>query len=278
MIGKNWCFTVNNYSEEEGVKLAEDLEEVCSYYILGKEVGEEGTPHIQGYAVFEKTKRLPGVKKINGRAHWEVAKGTSGQNIEYCQKEGDYYEYGSRPKTKKELGQKEKERWARMVQQAKSGNLEELEKENPREYVAYLNKWRSLEEIQVTELDGVCGLWIYGPTGTGKSHSVYKQHPGCYMKPLNKWWDGYKNQKVVWIDEVSPEHTTKFGAFLKIWADKFPFRAEFKGGSKVIRPEKVIVTSNYSIDEMGFHPNDVMALKRRYHEVFKHDKTQGIIV
>lgn len=279
MSGKNWCFTLNNYTEEEGIKLGQDLEQVSTYYIIGKEVGDEGTSHLQGYVVLSKKSRLSAVKKINGRAHWEIAKGNSGQNIKYCSKEGDYYEYGSRPKTKKEIGQAEKERWVEMVKMAEEGNLEELKTLYPREYVTHLNKWRSLEiRKKPPALDGVCGLWIYGPTGTGKSHSVYTQHPDCYHKQLNKWWDDYDGQEVVWLDEVSPDHSQWIGSHLKLWGDKYPFRVEYKGGSKMIRPKKVIITSNYSIDEMGFQQNDIEAIKRRYHEVFKHDKTQGIIV
>lgn len=40
--GKHWCFTINNYDEEEQVPAPEDVE----YIVMGKEVGEDGTPHI----------------------------------------------------------------------------------------------------------------------------------------------------------------------------------------------------------------------------------------
>ena len=34
-----------------------------------------------------------------------------------------------------------------------------------------------------------------------------------------------------------------------------------------IRPEHIIITSNYSIDEAGFEPGDVDPIKRRFQEV-----------
>jgi len=82
---RNWCFTVNNYTEDD-IRKAKNLP--CKYIIFGKEVGESGTPHLQGYVQLAKRTRLTGVKKlINNQVHWEPAKGTPQQNIEYCSKQ-----------------------------------------------------------------------------------------------------------------------------------------------------------------------------------------------
>ena len=43
---KNWVFTINNYKEDEKVP----HKDVVDYMVVGKEVGAEGTPHLQGYA------------------------------------------------------------------------------------------------------------------------------------------------------------------------------------------------------------------------------------
>ena len=70
------------------------------YLIYGREVGDEGTPHLQGYVQLKKITRLTGMKKLHPTAHWEVAKGTEEQNRTYCSKEGDFQEFGTprRPK------------------------------------------------------------------------------------------------------------------------------------------------------------------------------------
>lgn len=85
-----WVFTLNNYSKEEYEELKTFCSSECKAFIIGKEIGEKGTPHLQGYIEHKKKIRLSGLKKINGRCHWEKAKGNQLQNIEYCSKDGDF--------------------------------------------------------------------------------------------------------------------------------------------------------------------------------------------
>lgn len=94
-IARNWCFTLNNYTEDE-IQQIESLHPTsASYLCFGKETGKEGTPHLQGYVQLSTKKTLASVKKLIPRAHLEVAKGSPAQNKLYCSKEGDFREYGS---------------------------------------------------------------------------------------------------------------------------------------------------------------------------------------
>ncbi len=94
--GRRWVFTLNNYLQEEldALSTAKDSQ----YVLYGKEVGDEGTRHLQGFIVLKTKKRLGGVKSILPRAHWEKMKGTLKSNIEYCSKDGDITEHGEKPK------------------------------------------------------------------------------------------------------------------------------------------------------------------------------------
>lgn len=83
---KRWCFTYNNYSEEDISSIVLILEQECSKGIFSKEVGESGTPHLQGYVEF-KRKLRPSSIFPTMQIWWEKAKGNLMQNIEYCVKD-----------------------------------------------------------------------------------------------------------------------------------------------------------------------------------------------
>lgn len=104
-MSKGWCFTLNNWSQDEKNHLSQlAASPDCGYIVFQQEVGEEnGTPHLQGYVNFTCRKRLGAVKKLVGnRAALFVAKGTAQQNRAYCSKsstavEGSLEEYGEIP-------------------------------------------------------------------------------------------------------------------------------------------------------------------------------------
>ena len=86
----NWCFTLNNYNVEDIECISSIVPLYSSKYIIGKEVGDSGTPHLQGYIKFNKKLR-PSSIGLSKRIHWEkkVSKSTEKQCIEYCAKDGD---------------------------------------------------------------------------------------------------------------------------------------------------------------------------------------------
>ena len=104
---KRWCFTLNNPTADEQFNLALHGESITadpdashfSYLVFGRETGESGTYHLQGYFNLSTKKRLGFIKSLPGfgRCHLEVARGTHAQSSTYCKKDGDFDEYGSPP-------------------------------------------------------------------------------------------------------------------------------------------------------------------------------------
>ena len=90
-FAKRWCFTLNNYTEEDITRLnAWLVPKICVFAIVGKEVADTtGTPHLQGFAHFRAKKTFRAMQKLLPGAHVEIARGTDYENDVYCRKGGD---------------------------------------------------------------------------------------------------------------------------------------------------------------------------------------------
>lgn len=102
MRAKHWCFTLNNPTAAEEARLTNLVSrDDLVYLVYGRERGENGTFHFQGFISFHTRKTLSTVKGcISDRLHLEVKRGTITQAIEYCKKEGDFEEFGEPPECK----------------------------------------------------------------------------------------------------------------------------------------------------------------------------------
>jgi len=262
---RHWCYTFNNYPN---TVLVDSIP--CAYIIYGFEVGDSGTPHLQGFISFQSQKTQSAVIKLMPGCHIEQMLSNVEACIEYCKKDGKFVERGVVPKSLGTHNKKQQEDWAQILVAAKERRLEDVPPEIRLKYCRNLDYIADQEDrFRVhASLDVLQNEWRYGATGSGKTRSVEEEFPLHYKKMCNKWWDGYMGEEVVLIDEFNKEAAKYLAHHLKLWCDHYPFRAEKKGGSIVIRPKRIIVTSNYSLADCFSEDTEgsLDPLKRRFKE------------
>ena len=90
------CYTFNNYTPEDILRIQGSIgKRGITYICYGREVGQNGTPHLQGYLQGTQ-KQFPLLMQAIGKCHMEAAKGSDEQAIAYCQKDGDFWQGGER--------------------------------------------------------------------------------------------------------------------------------------------------------------------------------------
>lgn len=272
---RNYVFTLNNYNESDETILS--LIE-CKYMLYGREVAPtSGTKHLQGFIVFSNAKSLSAVRRILRGCHIEIARGSAAQCIAYCKKEGDFVERGEIPRDRSTCGDLEKERWNQAWESAKRGDIEDIPADIRIRCYSTIKRIKRDYQKSLQPMDHMAGIWIHGEAGCGKTRKVFETYPELYPKSINKWWCGYQGEEVVLLDDIEPSHGSWIGYFLKIWGDRYPFIGEEKGGSGKIRPKKIIVTSQYTIEQIWSDEETKAALLRRF-IVVKKTINQDIII
>lgn len=145
---KRWCFTLNNYSDDELVlwRDQERLKQRFRYVLWGRESGDGGTPHLQGYVECHEQLRRTCILKGSpyNRCSWRKADGTAAQNKTYCSKEGgEFFELGKPAGNGGVQGRDaERERWQRALDCAKAGDYDSIDADIRIRYCTQLERIR----------------------------------------------------------------------------------------------------------------------------------------
>lgn len=266
-IGFTWNNPVDNHLE----LIQEFYDKIKgNYSVIGYEVAPTtGTQHVQGY--IQLSNRLEFKEIISRRTHKGIhinrCDGTVEENISYCKKDDDWLEMGE-PRTASQGTEMSMETWIQCTNLAKQGLVDEIAHFAPKYYVIYYNTWNKLSSDfkKAKGVEKVC-IWIHGKSGIGKSRFCHENFEGAFWKQVDKWWDGYKDNKTVVVDDIDDK--TLSVRELKLIADRYPLSREVKGALVHLCNDILICTANYSIGATFVESplEHIEAIQRRFIEV-----------
>lgn len=273
---RRFTFTLNNYTREE-------LDAVHAYpakaMVCGLEVGDCGTPHMQGAVLCEVQVSLSQLKAGPfKRAHIEKMMGSWQQNYDYCTKQDrNAFVKGTVPEPGK------RNDLTNTVKLVKDGSsLKDLVLDPDDSHAVAVVKFSRGLTVVRNLLAPVRDpskppfvIWLWGETGTGKTRAAieYARVVGADAWISNgglQWFDGYVGQRVAILDDLRNKHlvgTAGFSFLLRL-LDRYPFEVPYKGGYFNWAPECIIITSAYSPSECfetrkAYKPEDFRQLTRR---------------
>lgn len=293
---RGWCFTHNNYTPAD--LAAYDLLK-CTYIVYGKEIGEiRKTPHLQGWIYWKDAKTFASVKKtLPGNPNIRPSRALTDKPAMYCKKgeqtkaewkahntrgpnfgrNAQVYERGVMPMTQVEKGITERERCAITIAEAKATGT----CSDPQHALRFKNvlpkffrdAWKETHDLSPTYEEN---FWIWGPTRCGKTDYVKDTWGDVFCKTATKWFDTYRGQLVVCIEDIGLHNALEMNTLLKLWADHSSFDAESKGGMFRMRHRITICTSNFRIRDIWPDPREYEAMEERFTQIEKR-KTPGFV-
>ncbi len=250
--------------------------------IFQLEMGEEGTAHFQGYVEFKQPLRLAAMKKLCPFAHFEIARGSSKQNREYCSKEdgrlmgpfefGDFSTGGSG--VRNDLG-------GIIAVARETHDLRQVIESDPATYIRY---HRGIEaymfHTRPTRMAPPKVLIYYGPTGTGKTRRAFDEYGDVlYRKaPDTTWFDGYYGQQCLLLDDFAGAASKMSLSYLLQLLDRYPIDVQVKGSYVGLLSTVIIITTNvhpYLWYNYVGRDTQYNALARRIHEVWYFPAVDG---
>lgn len=246
------CFTLNNWTQEEYTAITSLA---VTWMVVGKECGDEGTPHLQGAVLFKTQMRLSKLRTMLGwkRCYIRPMYAAPECSLTYCSKEDlNPFVVGTLPTPGKRT-----DLHAAIEAMQDGVTMRELVADvgHAATYARYssgLTRYRNLAITPRTTRPRV--FWIWGPTGTGKTEKCVEKavelNGGEFWISSGslEWFDGYDGQRTAILDDFRPKHCT-FSFLLRL-LDKYAFKVPFKGGFMEWVPDLIFITAPLPPSEM----------------------------
>lgn len=264
-----YCFTINNPTEADHFAVTL-LMKKAKYGIAGEEIGENGTPHIQGYVHLENPMSFVCLKKFLSRGHIEAANGDDRHNYDYCSKQGKFKEWGQ-----KSDGQGKRTDIKEIANLIKSGDitLNDIMFDYPDMYLKYSRSFEKMfNAVQPHREQQPEVHWRWGLAGTGKTRWVIQKHGAnnVYIKDGTSWWDGYSQQDVILIDDF--DNNIPYRTLLRI-LDRYRYQGQVKGGYVNINSPFIFITCEHppsyywrdnELDQVMRRLTSVLEIKKKH--------------
>lgn len=281
-----FCWTCNNYTPEDEVRLQKM--KIVGWLLYGHEIGpENGVPHLQGALWCTKPMYLANLGRMMKNC-WASGMGSEkdlAHWLKYCTKDGvDIVEVGIRP-TAEEVdadialqGQGSRSdlvTFRDTIRDNGKVTKRELWDNHPSIMARYPKVASEIRNVyhppqKLTVRDNQC---IYGPSQCGKTTTAEQENPDHWCKTLpGLWFDGYNYEEVIiWEDFGKDEFNCN--SLLKNLADYKPCTVGVKGSTLVIRPRRIIVTSNYHPQDIWTDSETLQPILERFTIRHFHDKS-----
>lgn len=301
---RNFCFTLNNYDKvtnektgETRMAQAEWLRQRCDYIVWGKEVGESGTPHLQGYAETKNQIMFDTFLKNCHDIDIRKRMGPTKAAADYCKKgeqshdewkslningpnygkNADVFEEGTCSNQGK---RNDIETCTDMINEGK--RMKEVAEDNPQAFVKFhrgLLAYKSLVTPPRSTAPEV--IVRFGCTESGKSMMAkYETNDAFVWKPqMGQWWDGYDGEEHVILEEFRGQ--LPFEHLLDL-LDRYECKVQVKGGMVQFVATKIIICSPSPPWE--WYPKNAAnvrdslgQLRRRISKVFEHQYSSALV-
>jgi len=210
---------------------------------------DTGFLHWQLLVVYSRKCRLAAVKKTFGNGiHAELSRSNAADAYVWkddTRVDGTQFELGQRA-----IRRNAPTDWLQVRNSAVLGRLDSIPDDI---YVRCYNQLRRIESDHLQAVGHERRVRVYwGATGTGKSRRAWDEASfGAFPKdPRSKFWDGYRGQEHVVIDEFRGGIDI---AHLLRWLDRYPVIVEVKGASTVLSATNIWITSN--LDPRLWYPD-----------------------
>ncbi|MGL5437582.1 MAG: replication protein, partial [Lachnospiraceae bacterium] len=289
-----WQLTINNPVEKNFTheRLKEILSEMKSvvFYCMADEIGEEQTYHTHLYIHSKGGIRFSTLKKKFDGAHFEMAKGTAQQNMEYVSKTGKWKDNKKSEtcvlNTYEEWGEMPVERQgcrndiADLYEMIKDGLSDYQILEQMPESLTNLDKLDKVRQILIqetykNEFRELEVSYVYGNTGSGKTRSIMERYGYSNVfrvTDYNHPFDNYKGQDVIIFEEFRSGFNI---SDMLNYLDGYPLELPCRYNNKFACYTKVYMVTNVPLIRQ--YPNiqreqysTWLAFLRRIHKVYEY--------